>query len=272
MEDILVKIQEWLALYGIKVIAALVILIVGRWVAKAIRGLLRRFMTKRNVDETLIPFLCDITYVGLIVFVWIAALSQLGIQTTSLIAVLGAAGLAVALALQGSLANFAAGVLMIIFKPFKVGDYIEAGGTAGTVASIGIFATTLNSPDNRKIIVPNSKMSGDNIVNYTAHPTRRVDLVAGVSYSDDLNKVREVLNSILAEDDRVLKDPAPVVAVLELGDSSINFVVRPWVNTENYWAAYFDLQKKIKERFDAEGISIPFPQRDVHMIPETGSA
>ena len=272
MDAIIVKIQEFLTLYGIKVVAALAILILGRWVAKAIRGILRRFMTKRNVDETLVPFLCDLTYAGLIVFVVIASLSQLGIQTTSIIAVLGAAGLAVALALQGSLSNFASGVLMIIFKPFKVGDYIEAAGVGGTVVAIGIFATQLNSPDNRKIIVPNSKISGDNIVNYTAHTTRRVDLVVGVSYSDDLNQVRNTLNAILAEDERVLKDPAPVVAVLELGDSSINFAVRPWVKTDDYWAVYFDLHKKIKERFDAEGISIPFPQRDVHMIQEGGSA
>jgi len=173
--------------------------------------------------------------------------------------------LAIGLALQGSLANFAAGVLMIIFKPFRVGDYIEGGGVAGAVEEIGIFTTELKSPDNRKIIVPNAKMTSDNIVNYTAKEIRRVDIVAGVSYGDDLDQVRKVLESLLAKDERILKDPAPTIGVLELADSSVNIAVRPWVKTSDYWDVFFATQESIKKQFDAAGISIPFPQRDVHL-------
>jgi small conductance mechanosensitive channel len=197
-------------------------------------------------------------------------MTKLGIPTASFVAVVGAAGLAVGFALQGSLANFAAGVLLVLFKPIRVGDYVEAGGVSGTVEEIQIFATKLKSPDNKAIIVPNGKVMGDNIINYTMKETRRVDLVAGVSYSDDLNKTQKVIEEILAADSRVLKDPAPTVAVLELADSSVNFAVRPWVKTAEYWDLYFDLQKAIKERFDAEGISIPFPQRDVHLYKHEG--
>jgi small conductance mechanosensitive channel len=238
---------------------------VGRWIAKALRNMLKRMMTKGNVDETLISFVANLTYIALLAFVIIAALNQLGIQTTSFIAVIGAAGLAIGLALQGSLANFAAGVLMIIFRPFKAGDYIEGAGVAGTVEEVQIFATQLKTPDNKTIIVPNAKMMGDNITNYSAKDTRRVDMVIGVGYSDDLKKVREILEDILAKDDRILEDPAPTIGVLELGDNSVNFAVRPWVKTEDYWGAYFDVTETVKRRFDEEGISIPFPQRDVHL-------
>jgi len=265
MEQIVVKIQEWIALYGIKVIAAILILIIGRWAAMGVRALVRRLLTRSRVDETLVSFITSVSYVAIMAFIIIAALGQLGVQTASFVAVVGAAGLAIGLALQGSLANFAAGVLMIIFKPFKVGDFIEAGGTSGVVEEIGIFTTEIKSPDNKKVIVPNAKLTGDNIVNYTAKDQRRVDMVAGVSYSDDLEKVRKVLEQILAEDDRILDDPAPTIGVLELGDSSVNFAVRPWVKTADYWNVFFDTQEKIKKRFDAEGISIPFPQRDVHL-------
>jgi small conductance mechanosensitive channel len=198
-------------------------------------------------------------------FVIIAALGQLGVQTASLVAVLGAAGLAVGLALQGSLANFAAGLLLIIFKPFKVGDFIEGGGVSGVVEEVGIFTTMMNSPDNKKLVVPNAKMTSDNIVNYTAKQVRRVDLVAGVSYRDDLDKVKRVLGEILAADSRILKDPAPTVGVLALAESSVNLAVRPWVKTADYWDVFFATQESIKKRFDAEGISIPFPQQDVHL-------
>jgi len=265
MEQIVIKMQEWLALYGLKVIAAILILIIGRFAAKGIRVLIRRALQKGKVDDILVSFVSSLCYVGIMAFIIIAALGQLGIQTASFVAVLAAAGLAVGLALQGSLSNFAAGVLMIIFKPFKVGDFIEGGGVAGVVEEIGIFTTELKSPDNKKIIVPNAKMTSDNIVNYTAKDMRRIDIVAGVSYSDDLDKVKKILAEIMAKDDRILKDPAPTIGVLELADSSVNFAVRPWVKTAEYWDVFFATQESIKKRFDAEGICIPFPQQDVHI-------
>jgi small conductance mechanosensitive channel len=196
----------------------------------------------------------------------IAALNQFGIQTASLIAIVGAAGLAIGLALQGSLANFAAGFLMLIFRPFKTGDYIEGAGTQGTVEEIHLFTIQLKTPDNKTVIIPNAKLMGDNIINYSAKDKRRVDLVIGVSYSDNLSKVRQVLEDVLSKDNRVLKDPAPTIAVMELGDNSVNFAVRPWAKTDDYWNVYFDLTEDIKKRFDAESISIPFPQRDVHLF------
>ncbi|MBT8338761.1 MAG: mechanosensitive ion channel, partial [Desulfatitalea sp.] len=204
-------------------------------------------------------------YIGLLAFVVLAALSQLGIQTTSFIAVLGAAGLAVGLALQGSLSNFAAGFLMILFRPFSVGDYIEGGGVTGTVEEIQIFTTTLVTPDNKTVIIPNAKIMGDNIINWTVKGTRRVDLVVGIGYGDDIDKARQVIADVLAKDARVRKDPPPQIAVSEMADSSVNFVVRPWVSASDYWAVSFGVTEQIKKAFDDEGISIPFPQRDVHV-------
>ena len=262
---IIPKLQEWATFYGLKIIAAIVIFIVGRWIAGLLRNILEKIMRKGKVDETLISFVGHLTYILLITVVVIATLNQLGIQTTSFIAIIGAAGLAVGPALQGSLANFAAGVLMIIFRPFKVGDYIEAGGTAGTVNEITVFTTLLTTPDNRVIIVPNAKITGDNIVNYSAKDKRRMDLIFGVGYGDNLQKVKDVFNDVLLGESRVLKDPAPTIGVLELADSSVNFAVRPWVQTGDYWPVLFDLKEAIKKRFDEEGISIPFPQRDVHL-------
>ena len=265
MSSIISRVQEWFAFYGFKIVGAIVILVVGRWIAKALRKFVERLMTRSKVESTLISFVGNLTYIALLTFVIIAALSQVGIQTTSFIAVIGAAGLAIGLALQGSLANFAAGVLMLIFHPFKAGDYIEGAGVAGTVEHIQIFTTQLKSPDNKTIIVPNAKLTADNIVNYSAKDTRRVDMVIGVSYSDDLQKVRQILEDILSQDSRVLEDPAPTIAVLELGDNSVNFAFRPWVKRDDYWGVYFDLTETVKKRFDAEGVSIPFPQRDVHL-------
>jgi len=213
----------------------------------------------------LVSFVASVAYIALMAFIVIAALGQLGIQTASFVAVLGAAGLAVGLAFQGSLANLAAGMLMIIFKPFKLGDFIEAGGASGIVENISIFTTELKSPDNKKVIVPNARITGDNIINYTAKDQRRMDIVACVSYSDDLDKVRKTLDQILAEDERILRDPPPTIGVLELADSSVNFAVRPWVKTEDYWDVMSATQEKSKKRFDAEGISIPFPQQDMHV-------
>lgn len=259
------KIYELLAIYGVKAIAAIAILVIGNWIAKIFRKIINNVMAKRNVDPTLGTFTASLTYYALIAFVVLAALSQLGIQTTSFIAVIGAAGLAIGLALQGSLANFAAGFMMILFRPFKVGDYIEGGGTAGTVEQIQIFTTQLQTPDNKTVIVPNASLTSGNIVNYSAKGTRRVDMVFGIGYDDDIDRAKTILQEIIDEDDRVLKDPAPVIAVAELADSSVNFYVRPWTNASDYWDFLFDTTEKVKKRFDAEGISIPYPQRDVHV-------
>jgi len=267
MEAMLPQIKEIFAIYGIRVIAALAIFIIGRWVAKGLRNLLRRIMKRNQVDKTLISFVCSLVYVLLLAFVIIAAINKLGIQTTSFIAIIGAAGLAIGLALQGSLANFAAGVLMIIFRPFKVGDLIEGGGTAGTVEEIQIFATQLKSADNKTIIVPNSKILGGNIVNYSTKETRRVDMTFGIGYDDDIDKSRSVIQGIISKDERVLKDPAPLVVVSELADSSVNFTVRVWTKSGDYWGVFFDTTEAVKKQFDAEEISIPFPQQDVHHYP-----
>ncbi|HEY3416209.1 MAG TPA: mechanosensitive ion channel domain-containing protein [Armatimonadota bacterium] len=265
MEQIVAKLQEWVVLYGLKVVAAIVILLIGRFAAGSIRSVTKRLLQKGHVDDILVSFISSLCYVGIMAFVLIAALGQLGVQTTSFVAILGAAGLAIGLALQGSLANFAAGILMIVFKPFKLGDYIEGGGVAGVVEHMGIFTTELLSTDNKKIIIPNGKLTSDSIINYTAEATRRVDLVVGVSYGDDLGKVKTVLQDILAHDERVLQDPAPTVGVLELAANSVKLVVRPWVKTADYWSVFFAVQENIKSRFDAEGISMPFPQQDVHL-------
>lgn len=265
MNDIWIQIKEIVAVYGLNVLAAVAIMLAGKLAASGIRRLLRKIMHKRDVDKTLTGFVTSIVYAGILAFVVIAALSKLGIQTASFVAVLGAAGLAIGLALQGSLSNFAAGVLMIIFKPVKSEDYVDAGGASGFVEEIGIFTTTLRTFDNKRIIVPNSKIMNDNITNYTADETRRVDLTAGISYGDDIDKAKSVLMGILQSDDRVLEEPAPFVGLKEMADSSVNFTVRGWVKTADYWAVYFDVNERIKKSFDAEDISIPFPQMDVHM-------
>ncbi len=271
MENVVAKLQELVATWGLKVLAAILIVVIGRLVAKLVRELVARLMRRSKVDETLISFVGSLCYIGLMAFVLIAALDKLGVHTASFVGIIAAAGLAIGLALQGSLANFAAGVLMIIFKPFKVGDFVEAAGTGGIVEEIEIFTTRLKTPDNKTIIIPNAKLTGDNIVNFSAKDTRRVDLVAGVSYTDDLQKVKQVLQELVAADARVLKDPEPTIAVSELADSSVNFVVRPWVNKDDYWNVYFGLTEAIKRRFDQEGISIPFPQQDVHLF-QSGQA
>jgi small conductance mechanosensitive channel len=265
LSNLLAKVYELLTVYGMRVVAAIVILVVGRWVALGLAKFIKRLMLKSKVDETLVSFVRNLSYIALLAFVVIAALNQLGIQTASFIAVLGAAGLAIGLALQGSLGNFAAGVLMIIFKPFKVGDFIEGAGVGGTVEKIEIFTTQLKSPDNKTIIVPNAKLTGDNIINYTVKGTRRVDFVFGIGYDDDIDKARSIIKEIIDQDDRVLKDQEPVIVVSELADSSVNFTVRAWTSADDYWSFYFDTTEKVKKQFDAQGISIPFPQRDVHV-------
>ena len=263
--ELLHKGQDVIATFGLQIAAAIAILVLGRWIAMALTKLTRRAMEKAKVDTMLARFIGNLVYVALLTFVALAAINQLGVQTTSFIAVIGAAGLAIGLALQGSLANLAAGLLIILFRPYKVGDYIEGGGVAGTAEEVQIFTTILKTPDNKTIIVPNAQIMGGTITNYSARAERRIDLVVGVGYDADLDKTRQVLTAILNEEPRVLKEPAPLIGVVELADSSVNLVVRPWVKTEDYWPVYFDLNERIKKRFDAEGITIPFPQRDVHI-------
>ena len=246
-------------------ILAGVILFGGLWLAKRAKKLVNELLQKRGVDPMLSSFTASITHILLIAFIVIAALGQLGIQTTSLVAIIGAAGLAIGLALQSSLANFASGVMIIAFRPFKVGDFIEAGGVTGVVEGIQIFSTQFRTGDNKTIIVPNASITGGSITNYSTKDTRRVDLVFGIGYDDDIKKAKELLNSIVEGDERILKDPAPVIAVSELADSSVNFVVRPWVKSGDYWPVYFDLTETVKLEFDKAGISIPYPQQDVHM-------
>ena len=264
-QGLLLKLQEWLAAFGLKVIAALFILFIGIRVAKFFRKLVEQAMIRGKIDSTLISFAGNATYISVITLVTVMVLGQVGIETASFIAIFGSAGIAVGLALQGSLSNLAAGVMLILFRPFKVGDYIESAGVTGVVKEIQMFTTILMSPDNKKIIVPNGKLFGDNIINYSSEPERRLDLIFGVGYADDLQKVKQVILDVLSQDGRILSDPAPSIGVLELADSSVNFAVRPWVKTGDYWTVYFELQEKIKERFDTEGINIPFPQRDIHM-------
>lgn len=244
---------------------ALIIFYVGRWVAGMVVRGIATVMQKSNMDKTLETFICNLVRMTLILFVIIAAVNQLGIQTTSLIAVLGAAGLAVGLALQGSLSNFASGVLIILFRPYKVGDYIEGAGVTGSVEDMQILTTVLTTGDNKRVIVPNSQIMGSIITNYSSNDRRRIDLVVGVSYDDDIDKVRDELKALVAADDRILDDPACLIAVSELADSSVNFVLRPWVKTSDYSAVKFSLTEAIKKRFDEVGISFPFPQHDVHL-------
>ena len=265
MATLLENIRNFVETHGSIALKALVILVVGWLVAKFLKALVRKLMVRSGVDPTLIGFCASITYIGLMALVVITALGKLGVPTGSFIAVIGAAGLAIGFALQGSLGNFAAGVLLIVFRPFKVGDFIEAGGTSGTVEELQVFATTLNTPDNKAITVPNAAITGGNIINYSAKPIRRVDLVFGVGYGDDIKRGKEVINSILTKDDRILKEPEPTIAVSELADSSVNIVVRPWVKTADYWGVFFDITEAVKLEFDAQGITIPYPQQDVHM-------
>ncbi|MDT8302185.1 MAG: mechanosensitive ion channel [Sedimentisphaerales bacterium] len=269
VNEILQTVYEYLAQYGFKVIGALLIFLIGRLVAKILSRWIEKALLKSRIDKTLAKFIKNLSNIVLLVFVVIAALAPLGVETAQFAVVLGAAGLAIGLALQGSLSNFASGFLMIIFRPFKVGDFIEAAGTKGTVKEIQLFNTIMNTPDNIRAIIPNSKITDDKILNYTTTGTRRVDLVIGISYEDDLKKAQTIIEDVLAQDGRVLPDPKSKVAVFELADSSVNFVVRPWVNSADYWDVYFEMTAKIKLALDENDITIPFPQRDVHIKNET---
>lgn len=266
MEDIVKQLQSVVAEYGLQILGALATLIIGIWIAKILSKSLGKILNKKSIDQTLVKFVVSLVKIALITFVIISVASQVGIQTASFVAVIGAAGLAIGFALQGSLSNLAAGVMLIIFKPIKVGDYIEGGGSTGSVESVGIFITTLITPDNKVVYIPNSTLTGGNIINYSARDRRRVDMVFGIGYSDDIDKAKNVIQSVLNSDSRILKDPAPQIVVSELGDSSVNFNVRPWVNTPDYWSVFFETTEQIKKKFDEQNISIPFPQRDVHMI------
>ncbi|MBF0275643.1 MAG: mechanosensitive ion channel [Nitrospinae bacterium] len=265
MDVYLDKIITLTTLYGLRVLSALAIFVIGRIVVSILVKGLEKFMKKTGMEETLWKFASNLARIFLLTVVIIAALGSLGIETTSLVAIIGAAGLAVGFALKDSLSNFSSGVMLIIFRPFKVGDFVEAGGTMGGIVEINIFNTILKTGDNKKVIVPNSRIMGANITNFSANETRRVDLVFGIGYNDDLKKAKETLNKLVEEDERILKEPAPVVAVSELADSSVNFIVRPWVKSADYWAVYWDMTERVKLTFDQEGITIPFPQQDVHI-------
>lgn len=264
--------QDAMLLFGGKVVVALIIIIAGFMIARALSNFMVKRLDKSNIDNAVVSFLAGILKAIIIVAAILMSLSHVGVQTTSFVAILGAAGLAIGLSLQGSLANFASGVLIMIYHPFKSGDYVDAGGIQGTVQRIELFTTILKTPDNKLVIVPNSRITGSEITNFSEEPTRRVDLVIGVSYKADLKKTKEVLMNVVTSDERVLKDPAPRVAVTALSDSSVDLIVRPWVNSSDYWPVYWDLMERIKNALDENGIGIPFPQMDVHLHHPEGEA
>lgn len=263
--DIPTLINDYALPWGIKIALALIIFIIGRMAVAVVIKMVRKVLQARGMDDILVSFLTSILRWVLLLFVIIAALSQLGVDTTSLVALLGAAGLAIGLSLQSSLSNFASGVMLIIFRPFAKGDFVEAGGASGVIEQISIFTTTMRTPDNKEVIVPNGAIIDNNITNYSARDTRRIDMVFGIGYDDDIRKAKALLEEIVAADERVLAEPAPVIAVSELADSSVNFVVRPWAKTSDYWAVQWDTTEAVKLRFDEAGISIPYPQMDIHV-------
>jgi small conductance mechanosensitive channel len=263
--EIINSITQIAADFGLRLLYAVLIIFVGRWVVKLLLKIIKSALEKTTVEETVRIFVANLLNTLLMVIIFIAAINQLGIETTSIIAMLGAAGLAIGLALQGSLANFAAGILIVIFRPYKVGDYIEAGSAAGTVLDIQIFSTVLKTPDNKVVVVPNGTIMDSSIINYTGQETRRVDIIASCGYEDDIDKVKDILQDILNQDERILEEPEPRIAVSELADNSINFIVRPWVKSSDVLSVKYSILEQIKKRFDAEGLSIPYPQRDVHI-------
>ncbi len=261
-----------LSSWGISVIGAIALLIAGRIVAGWIRGSVTRGLTKAKTDASLIPFFASMAYYLILAVVLIAVLNLFGIETTSLIAVVGAAGLAVGLALQGTLSNFSAGVMLLIFRPIRVGDFVEVAGQAGTVAEISIFSTLLDTPDNVRITIPNAQVNGETVKNYSFNDTRRIDLVIGIGYDDDIGTAVSIIERVITSDERTLEDPAPTVAVAELADSSVNLVVRPWCKKEDYWSLRWDLTRKLKEELESGGCSIPFPQHDIHVLDVPGKS
>ncbi|MBI1931001.1 MAG: mechanosensitive ion channel [Ignavibacteriales bacterium] len=265
MDNYLLTLQNYITIYGLKILGSVLILIIGLWLAKLIAANISKHLIKKNTDPTLVKFLSSLVRFTLITFVVIAAISQAGVETTSFIAVLGAAGLAVGLALQGSLSNFASGVMLIIFRPIKVGDYIEGGGNQGIVEEIGIFVTTLLSLDNKQIFVPNAKLTADNIVNYSGKEIRRVDLVFGVGYKEDIDNIRKIIIEALNKNSKIIGEPKPDILVSKLADSSVNFEVRPWCKTSDYWDVYYSVTEDVKKKFVEHAIKVPYPQREVHL-------
>ena len=269
LQQVWADVQQSLTEYGLDVVAAILILIVGLWAAGKVDAVIRKALERaKRVDAMLVSFFASAGRYLVLVLVGVAVLNRFGIETTSLIAVLGAAGLAIGLALQGTLSNVAAGVMLLIFRPFHVGDYVEAGGHAGTVKALNLFFTELATPDNIKIIVPNSDIWGSSIRNISAHNTRRVDFLVGVGYGTDLDHAMKALHEVITAESRALSDPEPLVAVSELGDSSVNFVVRVWTESSNYFPVLFDMTKAIKEKLDAEKIDIPFPTQTLHVVKD----
>ncbi len=262
------QIRELAVQYGLKMLGAILVLLLGLWIIRIISKGTGRFLNKRNIDDSLKPFLRTMLSIILKVLLVVSVLGMIGIEMTSFIAILGAAGLAIGLALSGTLQNFAGGVLILILKPFKSGDYIDAAGHSGSVHEIQIFNTILKTPDNKTIIIPNGSLVNASIVNYSAQETRRVDWTFGIAYGDSVEDAQRILNRLISEDDRILKDPAPFMALSELADSSVNIVVRVWAKTSDYWGIFFDMNQKVYNAFNSEGINIPFPQIDVHMVKE----
>lgn len=262
------QIVKMAMLYIPQIVTAIVVLILGLWIIKLIGNGFDRFSRRSSMDESLSRFLSSVIRLGLKIVLIISVISMLGVATTSFVAIIGAAGLAVGLSLQGSLANLAGGVLILLFKPFKVGDFIDAQGFMGTVHAIEIFVTILKTPDNKTIILPNGSLSNGAITNFSTESRRRVDFVFGIGYQDDISKTKSVLKNLVESDSRILKDPAPQIVLSELGDSSVNFTVRAWCESSDYWSIYFDMQEKVKMTFDKENISIPFPQQDVHIYQQ----
>lgn len=263
MKDMLLA---WGKAYGYKLLVAILIIALGAWISRRISNVAKAGLNRRKVDPLLVGFIGNLVFYALMIAVMMAALSQVGIDTTSFLAIIGSLGLAIGLAVKDNLANFSSGVLLILFRPFTVGDYISVAGVAGTVETISLSNTILSTPDNQKIIVPNNKITGDIITNVTANDTRRVDFVIGIGYGDDMARAKQVVSDVIAAESRILPEPEVMIAVAELADSSVNLIARPWVKTEDYWAVKFDLTERIKEALDANGISIPYPQRDVHLI------
>jgi small conductance mechanosensitive channel len=271
MDNILATLQEFLLTSGLKLVGAIAIFIIGRWLAGVISRTTEKVLARSGTDKSLISFAKTLAYYLIFVIVIVASLQTVGVQTTSLVALIGAAGLAIGLALEGALANFAAGVMLLVFRPFRVGDRVEIAGKFGIVEELLVFSTILLTPTNKTIIVPNSQVTGDTITNYSRKGLLRLDMVFGIGYSDDLLKAKRILQEIVSRHELVAKNPAPTVAVLELADNSVNFAVQPFVNPDDYWTVHFDITEQVKLRFDAEGISIPFPQRDVHLFQAIGS-
>ncbi|MEJ8554662.1 mechanosensitive ion channel family protein [Tepidibacter sp. Z1-5] len=265
METVFKMLQDiQVAKYGMNILGSILIVVIGMFFSKKVKSITNRFLKKSNIDKSLISFVSQLVYVLCVVFVSVSALNNLGMPTTSFVAVLGASGFAVGLAFQGTLSNFASGILILIFKPFRTGDYIQGASTEGSVEEIQIFNTILKTPDNKTIIVPNTKLTSDNIINFTLQDKRRIDFIFGISYDSDIRTAKNIIKKVFDEEDKVLKEPQPIIGVQELADSSINIAARPWVKTSDYWDEYYALMEKIKYEFDKNGIEIPYPQSVVY--------